>query len=65
MMQGFPIVFNHMSPSRIMIALKAAKVAKDIMEARGDHLCFGLMVRAGVLLVLGSCFTRAGSDYNN
>jgi hypothetical protein len=43
LIQGFPIVFNHLSPSKMMAALKAAKVAKDIMESRGDNIRMGVM----------------------
>ena len=44
-LQGFPIVFNHMSPSKMMTSLKAAKIAREIMEARGDHVRMAVMVR--------------------
>ena len=32
--RGFPIQFNHASPARMMAALSAAPVARDIMHVR-------------------------------
>jgi hypothetical protein len=42
--QAFPVVFNHLSASKMMGTLQVAKVAREILDARGDHLRFAVQV---------------------
>lgn len=42
--KAFPVVFNHMSASKMMATLQSAKVAREILDARGDHLRFAVQV---------------------
>ncbi len=45
-LRAFPIVFNHVSPGRMMDALLAAPAARDVLETPADaSTAFALRVR--------------------
>jgi hypothetical protein len=51
-LQAFPIVFNHLSPMKMMSALLGAKAARSILDSRGDSLRLGVQVCSTVPLCL-------------
>jgi len=43
--KGYPTMFNHCNPERIMHAIRRSPIAKDILKIRADHTHFALRVK--------------------